>query len=164
MKQKAASVLAAGLFAFLFSCASEKAPQRYGMVIGLKKEKLEYYKKLHANPWKGVLERIDKSHIRNFSIWLVEYKPDEYLLFGYFEYDGDDFEADMKAMSEDATTRRWWKETAPCQVPIPTAGPEDQWVMMEEVFYHDKDRPGAPLMPKPKTFKAGKSSQERRTK
>ncbi len=126
-----------------------KRPKRYGMVIGIKKEKMDYYKALHKNPWKGVLDRIDRSHLRNFSIWLVEYRNDEYLLFGYFEYDGDDFEKDMKAMADDPVTQKWWKETDPCQVPIPSAKPGEHWVMMEEVFFHDKDSPGAPLMPPP---------------
>jgi len=111
-------------------------PQRYGMVIGLKPEKIEYYKKLHAAPWPGVLQQITRSHIHNFSIRLVELKPGEYYLFGYFEYTGDDFEKDMKAMAEDAETIRWWKETDPCQYPIETAKQGDKWTMMEEVFYH----------------------------
>ena len=138
-------------------CAGVQYPQRYGMVIGVKKEKLDDYKRLHANPWEGVLDQLDRSHFRNFSIWVAEVSPDEYLLFGYFEYDGDDFEADMAAMRNDATTQRWWKETDPCQKPVPTAGEGEQWVMMEEVFFHDPDRRGAPLMPPPGTFQAGKA-------
>jgi len=134
----------------MIGCATAPQPvERYAMVIRLKKEKLERYKQLHADPWQGVLEQCDRSHLRNFSIWLVELRPDEFYLFGYFEYDGDDLEADMARMADDAETQRWWKQTDPCQVPIDTAREAEHWVMMEEVFYHDKATPGAPLMPKP---------------
>ena len=134
-----------------------KAAQRYGMVVGLKKEEVQRYKQLHAEPWEGVLNQLDRSNVRNYSIWLVELRPDEHYLFGYLEYTGDDFDGDMKAMGDDETTRRWWKETDPCQTPIPTAGAGEHWVMMEEVFYHDRDRRGAPLMPPPPAIEAGRS-------
>jgi len=111
-------------------------PKRYAMVIGMKPEKIEYYKKLHAEPWPGVLKKITQSKIKNYSIHMVELKQGEYYLFGYLEYTGDDFEADMQAMADDAETVRWWKETDPCQTPIETAKEGDQWSMMQEVFYH----------------------------
>jgi len=141
-------LIAATLCTSFAGCAAaHKMPERYGMVVGLKKEKLEEYKALHADPWQGVLDQIDRSHMRNFSIWLVELRPEEYYLFGYFEYDGDDLEADMAKMAEDATTRRWWKRTDPCQQPIPTAPKDKLWVMMDEIFYHDRDHPDARRMP-----------------
>jgi len=57
--------------------------QRMGMVIGLKPEKIEDYKRLHADVWPSVLNQIAESNIRNFSIFL---KEPENLLFGYWEY------------------------------------------------------------------------------
>lgn len=59
--------------------------ERYGSVIGVKPEKLEEYKKLHAAVWPGVLAKIKECNIRNYSIY---YKDG--LLFSYFEYIGDD--------------------------------------------------------------------------
>jgi len=141
----------------LCSCTAP-LPQRYGMVVGVTKEKLEYYRQLHADPWQGVLDQLDRSEIQNYSIWLVERSPDEYLLFGYFDYTGENFDADMEAMGQDTETQRWWRETAPCQTPIPTAQPGQQWVMMEEIFYHDGRYPNAPLMPPPPAFEAGQSN------
>lgn len=131
--------------------------QRYAMVVGLKPDKIQQYKNLHAHAWPGVLAAIDRSHIRNYSIWLTELKPHEYYLFGYFEYDGPDFAKDMARMGDDATTRRWWKVTASYQQPIFSAGKDEQWVMMHEVFYHDRAHPDATLMPAPKPISAGKS-------
>lgn len=117
--------------------ASETRVQRYGMVIGIKPEKTEYYKKLHAATWPGVLKMIKECHIRNYSIYLREIEPGKFYLFSYFEYTGRDFEADMLKMAADATTQEWWKETNPCQMPIPTRGEKEWWSRMEEVFHTD---------------------------
>ena len=132
-------------------------PERYAMVIGLKPSKLEEYKQLHAQPWQGVLDQIDRSSIRNFSIWHIEESPDRHLLFAYFEYHGDNLAADFEVMGESGITRKWWKLTDPCQTPVPAAKPGERWVMMEEYFYRDKSRPGAPLMPPPGTVDVGKA-------
>jgi L-rhamnose mutarotase len=111
--------------------------QRYGMIIGLKPEKIAYYRKLHAATWPGVLKMIKECHIQNYSIYLKEVEPGKFFLFSYFEYTGDDFEADMAKMAADPTTQKWWKETDPCQLPIPTHGPKEFWSRMEEVFHTD---------------------------
>ena len=111
--------------------------ERYGMVIGVKPDKIEYYKKLHAAAWPGVLKMIKQCNIRNYSIYLREVEPGKFYLFSYFEYTGKNFEADMAKMAADATTQEWWKECNPCQVPIPTARPGEWWSDMEEVFHTD---------------------------
>jgi len=154
-------VLSVVLISSLLGCAATRPqPQRYGMVIGLKPEAIERYEDLHANPWSGVLDQLDRSHLRDFSIWTIELHPGEHYLFGYFEYDGDDLEADMAVMAEDATTQKWWAETDPCQTPIPTAVEGEQWTMMREVFFHDRDRRGAPMMPAPVRPGADEASPE----
>ena len=43
--------------------------KRYGSVIGVKPEKLEEYKKLHAAVWPDVLTMIKECNIRNYSIF-----------------------------------------------------------------------------------------------
>lgn len=107
--------------------------KRFGSVIGLNPEKEQYYRELHANAWPTVLDRIRKSNIRNYSIYITEIEGKKYL-FSYFEYIGRDFDADMNAMAEDPETRRWWKETDPCQVQLPTRKPGANWSDMEMVF------------------------------
>ena len=104
--------------------------RRFGMVIRINPEKIEEYKALHAEPWPHVLEIIKECNIRNYSIYL---KDD--LLFSYFEYTGEDFEADMKKMAADSITREWWKRTDPCQVPLNTRKEGEWWATMEEVFH-----------------------------
>jgi L-rhamnose mutarotase len=110
--------------------------QRFGMITGLKPEKLAYYKQLHAHAWPAVLKKISECNIRNYSIYLkyIDGKP---YLFSYFEYTGTNFDADMKKMAADSTTQRWWKETDPCQLPLPDAAEKHQvWSGAEEVFHY----------------------------
>jgi len=110
---------------------------RFGSVTGLKPEKVSYYKELHAAAWPDVLKKIEECNIRNYSIYLKEIGGKPYL-FSYFEYTGNDFDADMKKMAADPTTRRWWKETDPCQSPLPDAAAKGEiWSGMEEVFHTD---------------------------
>jgi len=106
--------------------------KRYGMVIKVKPEKLEEYKKLHQNVWPGVLKTIKECNIRNYSIF---YK-DGYL-FSYYEYVGDNYEEDMKKMAQDPVTQEWWKLCKPCQEPLETRKEGEWWAEMEEVFHVD---------------------------
>lgn len=114
-----------------------KEPQRFGMVTGLKPDKVAYYKELHANTWEGVLKKLNECNIENYSIYLQKIE-DDYFLFSYYEYVGNNYEEDMKKIAEDSTTQRWWRETDPCQIPLPEAfARQEIWTTMEEVFHAD---------------------------
>lgn len=108
--------------------------QRMGMVIGIKPEKIAEYKQLHANAWPDILAQISRANIKNYTIFL---RQPENLLFGYWEYYGDDFEADMALIASDPKTQDWWKLTDPCQTPLESRKSGEQWAMMEEVFHSD---------------------------
>ena len=115
--------------------ANPNTVQRYGMVTGIKPEKIAYYKQLHANAWPGVLKKIKGCNIQNYSIYIREIDSN-YYLFSYFEYTGDNFDEDMKKMAADTVTQRWWNETDPAQIPLPDAAAAGQiWSGMEEVFH-----------------------------
>lgn len=111
--------------------------KRYGMVIGLRAEKLEEYKKLHAAVWPGVLRMIKECNIRNYSIYLRQLDDGEHYLFSYFEYTGNDFAADMARMAADPETQRWWSVCIPCQKALDSRAKEEWWASMEEVFHLD---------------------------
>ena len=121
-----------------FSCSENKkegekeSVKRYGWVIKVKPEKLEYYKELHANPWPEVNAMLKECNIQNYSIY---YRDG--LLFSYLEYTGNDFDADMKKMAADPMTQKWWKETDPCQEPVDSAEEGVWWADMEEVYHLD---------------------------
>ena len=104
--------------------------KRYGMVIKVRPEKLEEYKRLHAKVWPAVLRTISECNIRNYSI----YHKDGHL-FSYFEYHGGDFGADMAKMAADPVTQEWWAVCEPCQEPLPARAPGEWWADMEEVFH-----------------------------
>src|SRR5437867_13231663 len=90
-----------------------KKVKRFGQLIGLRPEVKEEYIKYHANVWPEVLQTIRDCNIRNYSIFL---KDDT--LFAYFEYTGDDFQADMAKMAADPKTQEWWTLMDPMQKPI----------------------------------------------
>lgn len=138
----AAALFAAALFAA--SCgvpqperrqASEAKPapvKRVGMVVGIKPEMLDEYKKLHADGNPGVRDLLNKYHLHNFSIFLHQIEGKWYE-FGYYEYTGDDFEADMVQLSAEPRNQQWLKLCDPMQLPLEGAG---GWSEMEQVYFN----------------------------
>ena len=114
---------------------TEGTVQRFGGVIGLKAEKLETYKELHANVWPGVLEKIRECNIRNYSICLPRLDDGNYCLFSHFDHTGKDFKGDMARMAADPLTQKWWRETDPCQFAVKHRAEGEWWANMEEVFH-----------------------------
>ena len=106
--------------------------KRFGQIIRIKTDKIEEYKKYHSAVWPEVLNMIKNCHIRNYSIFL----KDNYL-FAYFEYTGNDFEADMAKMAADKSTQKWWGIMMPMQQPVITKQEGEWWSNMEEVFHLD---------------------------
>ena len=102
------------------------------MVIRLKPEAEEAYKRYHAAVWPEVLETLRQCNIRNYSIFL----KDGYL-FSYFEYHGQDMKADWEKMAADPKTQEWWAIMKPMQEPLPTRKEGEWWAEMEEVFHMD---------------------------
>ena len=111
--------------------------KRYGMVIGLRAEKIEEYKRLHANAWPGVLQMIKACNIQNYSIYLRQLDDGQFYLFSYLEYVGSDFAADMAKMAADPETQRWWGVCKPCQQPLTSRREGEWWSDMDEVFHLD---------------------------
>jgi len=119
MKALHLPVLAAALAGLATSCAPTPI-ERHAWVTGLRPERAAYYHKLHAHPWPTVNARLKACNVRDYSIYEREIGGKLYL-FSYLEYTGKDFAADMKKMEDDPETKRWWKETDPCQAPLPDA-------------------------------------------
>ncbi|MBR5543060.1 MAG: L-rhamnose mutarotase [Oscillospiraceae bacterium] len=93
----------------------------------LKPEKVEEYVELHRNTWPEVLDLISKTNITNYSISI---KGNE--LFTYYEYVGDDYEADMKIQDDSPIMQEWWKHTTPCFLYHDKGHYYDE---LEEIFY-----------------------------
>ena len=104
------------------------------MVIRLKPDRVAQYRRLHADVWPGVLDAMRRNGWRNFDIFL---KEPENLLFGTFEYHGNDFAAAAQAIGTDPETQRWLRETDPCQEPFATRRPGEWWAYMDNIFHMD---------------------------
>jgi L-rhamnose mutarotase len=111
--------------------------KRYASVIGLREDKIEDYRRLHASVWNEVLAIIQQCSIRNYSIYLRRLPDGQHYLFSYFEYIGRDFEADMAKMAANPITQEWWKVCKPCQIPFEDRAAGEWWAGMEEVFHAD---------------------------
>jgi L-rhamnose mutarotase len=105
--------------------------KRFAQVIGIRPERLAVYKQLHAAVWPAVLAKIHACNMRNYSIFL----HGDHTLYAYFEYIGNDFDADMAAMAADPMTQEWWAICAPMQSRIDDALAGEHWHAIEEVFY-----------------------------
>ena len=108
--------------------------RRLGQILKLRAEHRDYYVTHHAAVWPGVLAQIRRSNMRNYSIYLRE---PENLLFGYWEYTGSDYAADMQVLGERAITRKWLGLTDPCQAKLRSAGPDEWWSTMPEIYHLD---------------------------
>jgi len=106
--------------------------RRVASVIGLDPAGVAEYERLHADVWADVLAQIARSNIRNYSI----YRYGD-LLFSYYEYVGDDLEADLAAMAADPVTQRWWALCSPLQRPVPESRAGQWWHPLREVFHVD---------------------------
>ena len=108
--------------------------RRYGMIIGLVKDKIEEYRSLHAAAWPDVLRMIRQCHIQNYSIYLRTLEDGRPYLFSYFEYTGSDFEADMAKMAADPTTHAGGLSASRAKALSPTALPANGGLRWKKCF------------------------------
>jgi len=107
--------------------------KRIGMVIRLKPERIAEYQRLHADSNPGVRDLLRKANIRNFSIFLRQLDDGQYYLFGYYEYTGSNYDADMAKLAAEPRNKEWLLVTDPMQIPLKG---EKSWAMMEEVYHN----------------------------
>ncbi len=108
--------------------------KRVGMVVGIKPEMLEEYKRLHAADHAGVRDLLNKYHMHNFNIFLQKMPDGKWYEFGYYEYTGDDFETDMANLAKEPRNIEWLKQCDPMQIPLPGA---TGWMEMEQVYFNE---------------------------
>jgi L-rhamnose mutarotase len=105
--------------------------QRLGLVAGLRPASEALYRSLHQTNWPGVVDRMVRSHYRAWTTFLIDI-GDELLLFTTVEYCGIDRAADDAASAADPVTRRWWRNTEPCLIPLLPGG--GNWTAMRRVL------------------------------
>src|SRR6185295_1172599 len=104
--------------------------RRFGSVIRLRPDHRDEYLRLHEQVWPEVEQTLLRANIRNYTIFL---HGD--LLFGYYEYIGEDHDADQATIAADPATKRWWQLTDPCQEPMAEPGSGEWWSPMQEVWH-----------------------------
>ena len=67
--------------------------------------------------------------------FLRRLRDNRYYLFSYFEYLGNDFDADMAKMAADPVTQEWWELCKPCHEPLADRAANEWWAGMDEVFH-----------------------------
>ncbi|WP_238005962.1 L-rhamnose mutarotase [Dactylosporangium sp. AC04546] len=108
--------------------------QRYCSLIRLRPGRRQEYLLLHRSVWPDVEQMLVRANIRNYSIFL---HGD--LLVGYYEYVGDDHEADQARIAADPRTRQWWTLTDPCQESLAEPGSGHWWAPMQEVWHLNEE-------------------------
>ena len=105
---------------------------RIGMVIGIKPDQIETYKRLHAGP--GVRDLLRQAHIHNFSIFIRQLEDGRFYEFAFYEYTGDDYEADQAWLAAQPANKEWLALCDPMQIPL---SGETGWAIMEEIYHNE---------------------------
>jgi L-rhamnose mutarotase len=106
--------------------------KRFGMMIGLRPEHFEEYKRYHSAVWPEVEGMIESCNIRNYTIY-----HHSGTLFASYEYYGTDHAADMAKMAADPATQRWWAVMEPMQKQVEGTPEGEWWMPMEEMYHFD---------------------------
>ena len=101
------------------------------MVVGLREESADAYVALHAGP--VIRDLLTAANIRNFNIFLHRLPDGKLYEFGYYEYGGENYEADMAALAAQSRNIDWLALCDPMQVPLPG---NTGWAEMRSVFFN----------------------------
>ncbi|WP_440707953.1 L-rhamnose mutarotase [Herbiconiux sp. YIM B11900] len=105
--------------------------ERHALVVGVEPGKREEYLELHAAVWPQVEATLSACNVTNYTIFV---RGD--LLVAYYEYVGEDHDADMARIALDPVTREWWTHTDPCQVALFADLPAgERWAPLTEVWH-----------------------------
>jgi L-rhamnose mutarotase len=105
--------------------------ERHALVVGVRPEHREEYLDLHRAVWPQVEATLRACNVTNYTIFVFGE-----ILFAYYEYAGENHDADMARIGEDPVTREWWTKTDPCQVRIAEERePGSLWQPIDEIWH-----------------------------
>jgi len=107
--------------------------KRIGMVIKIDSSRISEYLSLHADSNPGVRDLLEKYHLRNFSIFMTQMDDGNYYEFGYYEYTGNNFEADIANLDAEPRNKAWLKVCDPMQIPLKG---ETSWKKMKQIYFN----------------------------
>ena len=104
---------------------------RVGFCFKVKKEAIPEYREHHKAVWPEMLQALRETGWHNYSLFL----RDDGLLFGYLET--DDFARAQAEMATREINLRWQKEMAPFFEALEGRRPDENMLVLEEVFHLD---------------------------
>ena len=109
---------------------------RYCFLLQVRSELLPEYRERHAAVWPDMLAALRDTGWRHYSIFA---RPDG-LLVGYVE--ADDLDAAQAAMAATEVNGRWQAEMARYFTGLDGRGPDEAFVLLEEIFNLDDQLEG----------------------
>jgi L-rhamnose mutarotase len=107
---------------------------RYCFNLQVRPERMAEYVERHQAVWPEMQDALRATGWRNYSLFL---RPDG-LLIGYVE--ADDLAASQAAMAETDVNKRWQAEMAPFFTGIEGRGPDEGFVLLQEVFHLEEEK------------------------
>jgi len=101
---------------------------RYCFLLRVRPDRLDEYRRRHGEVWPGMLRALHDTGWRNYSLFL----RDDGLLVGYVE--SDDLAAAQAAMAATEVNARWQSEMAPFFTGLDGRGPDESFLLLEQVF------------------------------
>jgi L-rhamnose mutarotase len=102
---------------------------RYCFNLQVRPERMAEYVERHQAVWPEMQDALRATGWRNYSLFLRS----DGLLIGYVE--ADDLAASQAAMAETDVNKRWQAEMAPFFTGIEGRGPDEGFVLLQEVFH-----------------------------
>ena len=101
---------------------------RYCLLGHVDPARLEEYRERHRAVWPELLEALDESGWRNYSLFLRE----DGLLIGYAE--ADDLASAQEQVARTEVNARWQASMATLFADLADAAPDESWEIVPEVF------------------------------
>ena len=104
---------------------------RYCFLLQVRPDRLDSYRQRHRAVWPDMLRALRDTGWHNYSLHL----RDDGLLVGYVEC--DDLAAAQAAMAATDVNARWQAEMAPFFTGLDGRGPDESFLVLDEVFSLD---------------------------
>ena len=101
--------------------------KRFITYAQIKEDMVDEYVRLHENAWPEVYGVIAESNFHNYSISI---RGNE--VYTYFEYTGNDYEADKAKMDNNPIMKKWHVYTKPCFIRDENG---NAYKPLKEIFY-----------------------------
>lgn len=107
---------------------------RYCFCLQVKPDRMAEYAQRHRAVWPEMRQALRDTGWRNYSLFL----RDDGLLVGYVE--ADDLEAAQAAMARTEVNARWQAEMAEFFIGLDGRGPDEGFLLLEEVFHLEEGK------------------------